>query len=228
MYGGAAAILVATALTPAPFGKRVGLVVGSLALLWLASSYRYQAELAFAHLHNWIAVLWLCSLFSRPRHRWLLLAGLLGFTGSLFAIPFEWIDWIDATPAGIDYAYHAAVLAPIAVPELGLRLVLAFAFAQAFHYAVWVRLVPELMRRRRAPRSFGASYAALARDFSPTFMLLVLVSMVALAGAALYALREAREAYLNFALFHGYLELAFAGVWWLSGLAPGAEGSRRR
>jgi hypothetical protein len=113
------------------------------------------------------------------------------------------------------FDYHIAYLLPPNASPIMLRLVLVFAFAQAFHYAVWIRLVPELSRERKAPRSFSASYRALTAEFGHWVIAGTGLAIVVLVVAAVFALKEARSGYLRFALFHGYLELAFLAVAWL-------------
>src|SRR5207342_1597240 len=58
---------------------------------------------------------------------------------------------------------------------LALRFTGFFAFAQAVHYGVWLKLLPEEDRARRGVRSFRASYRALTRDLGHVLPVAALV-----------------------------------------------------
>jgi hypothetical protein len=116
------------------------------------------------------------------------------------------------------WAWRPRPLSALAIPAAALVgwLVLwhvgsldttAFAFAQAVHYAVWLRLIPEDDRARPAPRGFKASWAALRADVGPWPLAAVALVALALAGWALFSADGARDAYFALATFHGYLEL---------------------
>jgi hypothetical protein len=179
-------------------------------------------DVVFAHAHNAVAVL--CWLAWRPRAgrlHWLVLALCLAATGLLLSglvdpifIASGVLDW---APAGLGLGAHVGQLAPGVGGPLGVRLVLAFAFAQAMHYAVWLRLLPEEDRPRPTPRGYRASYAALERDFGRPALLAFAALAAAIAGWALFDLAAARAGYLRFALFHGHLEVAALTVLGLEG-----------
>lgn len=215
IVAGIAAVALAVALTKAPWRARLGLLAPTLLTLALVCWQRRPAELVFAHLHNLVAAAWLIASFRGASRRWALAVAYAVAVGCLFWVPLAQAPLLLGGLGGMDWGYHLLTLTPATASEWWLRLVLVFAFAQAFHYAVWVRLVPELGRTRRAPRGFSASYRALQTDFGVWPLLLVAASMLLLALGAVFALRESREAYLRFALFHGYLELAFMAVAWL-------------
>jgi hypothetical protein len=215
MLAGIGAVLLAALTTQASWARRCVVLIPGTALLVAAWFFQRPMELFFAHAHNWVAVAWLLHLLEKPGHRWGLGIGLLAMSAALWFMPLSWFGFVGQSLGGMGFGYHMSALTPPGASTFAVRLVLLFAFTQAFHYAVWLRLVPELKRRRRAPRSFAASYNALSREFGSWFMICVLLGMVALALGAVFALREAREAYLGFALFHGYLELAFIAVGWL-------------
>jgi hypothetical protein len=223
IVAGVVAVLIAIVTSNAPWRARLALFVPGLAALAVVAWERRASELVFAHLHNAVAVAWLVASFRRMKHRLLLVLAFLVAVALLFCLPLGPVPLWPGGLDGMDWGYHLGVLTPGAASPFWVRLVLLFAFAQAFHYAVWMRLVPELERKRRAPRSFRASYAALNREFGTWPMLLVCAAMVALAIGSLWALRDSRETYLRFALFHGYLELAFLSVAWLElRRAPGS------
>ena len=83
-----------------------------------------------------------------------------------------------------------------------------FVFAQAAHYVVWLRLVPELDRDAPRPRSFHQTGRALVKDFSPWLLVLAAASGVTLVTWAFWDVAAARVAYLRSAFFHGHLEVA--------------------
>ena len=87
-------------------------------------------------------------------------------------------------------------------------LVLLFAFAQAVHYGIWLRLIPEEDRPQPSPRTFSASARALHRDMGTPMLFGATVLILGFAFWALLDLAHARISYLRLALFHGHLELA--------------------
>jgi hypothetical protein len=101
----------------------------------------------------------------------------------------------------------AALLGWLLLWLLGTLDTTAFAFAQAVHYAVWLRLIPDDDRARPAPRSFRASWQALVKDFGPWPLLGFLALALFVAAWGLYDSQAAREGYFALATFHGYLEL---------------------
>lgn len=177
------------------------------------------ANLAFAHLHNFIAVgLWL---WWRPRggrlYVWPLAFFLFAQVSLLLGAWDSTINFFGGlqTPrAGIDPGWMSAAYAPSASPEMAARLLLAFAFAQAVHYSVWLRLIPEYDRPQETPRSFRASFRALVADLGgPVLFAVVLVSLAIIAWGWI-DLAQARDGYLSLALFHGHLELAVLALFW--------------
>ncbi|MCA9569648.1 MAG: hypothetical protein KC656_17500, partial [Myxococcales bacterium] len=73
-------------------------------------------------------------------------------------------------------------------------------------------VIPEVGRKRPAPRSWAASLAALRADFGDRALVGFLGVAVAIAAWGALDLVGAREGYLRLALFHGPLELAVLGV----------------
>ena len=102
-------------------------------------------------------------------------------------------------------------------PDWTLRLLLIFAFAQAAHYAIWTRLIPDDARPRPGLRSFAGSYRALIADCGRPLVIAALLVTGGLAAWALFEPASARIAYLRLALFHGPMELAVALLWILEG-----------
>ena len=186
-------------------------------------------DVIFAHAHNALAVL--CWLAWRPRvsrKHWgvlalYLVATLALLSGATDALVLAWrgLDW---SPAGLELGHRVGELALGAAPPMTARLVLAFAFAQAVHYAVWLRLIPEEDRPRATPRGYRASYAALEADFGRWPLVLCAAACVALAAWALIDLAAAHGGYLRFALFHGHLELAALTILGLEGRLSWSRG----
>ena len=108
-------------------------------------------------------------------------------------------------------------LSPWSDPVLALRVVAIFANAQALHYGLWLRLIPEDLRLRAAPRRFATSWDVLRQELGAPVLLTVCAGCVALAGWAVVDLARARDGYLRLALFHGPLELFAAGLLVLEG-----------
>lgn len=214
----AGALLIARApLRRRAIGLALAAPLGALCVI-----YTGWAELAFAHLHNAVGVaLWWAWRPRRGRLHWIPIALFAAASAALMAgaaAPLlRWSGGLHAPAAGTAMAYHVAALAPRAAPELALRLVLLFAFAQAVHYAVWLRLIPEEDRPRPAPRTFVGTYRALRADFGALPLLVVAALALGLAAWACVDLAQARIGYLRFAGFHGQLELAAAALLWAEG-----------
>jgi hypothetical protein len=194
--------------------RRIIVAMLVVALSLLAWRWQYESQLIFAHLHNFIAVLlwW----FWRPhRHGWVVIVPILFFAASL-AIGLGWVSPLFAfaasAPQGLDPSIHLSIMAPGLAEPWGLRLVLLFAFAQAVHYGVWLRLIPEDDRAQATPRSFQATFRVLKQDLGPKLLGAAFFLACGLAIWAVIDLAEARTGYLRLALFHGYLELAIAAI----------------
>ena len=209
----------------------IGWVVAYFAAQWLApqwaprlplgepgSSLNHAAAfvLAFVHLHNAMALaLWWAL---RPRDRRalavvaLVVAGAaLLLVGALDPVVAAASGWqVPLAIPGLDA--HAQAYAPGAEAPWAMRVVLSFAFLQAVHYAIWLRLVPEDARQRPAPRPFRASWRALRDDLGRPLLGLALLLALGIATWGALDLIAARAGYLRLATFHGYLELAVAAL----------------
>ena len=95
-----------------------------------------------------------------------------------------------------------------------------FAFAQAVHYGVWLRLIPEDDRKQATPRPFIATFRALRQDMGGVVLLVATLLATGLAAWAVFDLAEARMSYLRLALFHGYLELAACAILYIQYQKP--------
>jgi hypothetical protein len=215
---GCIAVVFAVTLTQGVWLRRVALLLPALLLLTAALSFRRTTELVFAHAHNGVALLWLLGRFGHAPQRLGLALAFAASVALLWWLPLESVLW-PTSLGGMDLGYHLRALAPVDAPEWGVRLVLVFAFAQLFHYAVWIQLVPVLAREPGSRFAFGASYRALVRELGRWSVWAVVFAVLALGVAACWSLRDARELYLRFAIFHGYFELAFMAIAWLEGSA---------
>lgn len=176
--------------------------------------------LILAHAHNAIAVgLWLAIAPSRTPLRWaaaavILLGGVAITLGALDAVPLATGGW--QTPvAGFD---ANSLGDSLALPGLGpARSLMLYAYAQAVHYAIWVRLIPGERALTEAPVSFRRALGGLRAALgSPAFAVCLVVAL-ALPAAGLAFPAESRRIYLDLAGFHAWLELAigahFAIAW---------------
>lgn len=199
--------------------RRIAGLLLALPLAVLCARFSGYAELAFAHLHNVIALaLWWAY---RPRKTSLHAIPLALFAALTIALLcglaeplLSALGTLSGPEGSTSLRRHLASLAPFAGPELGLRLVLAYAFAQAVHYAVWLRLLPEDDRARQAPRSFTSSWRALRDDLGLPLLAIAFAVALGIAAWAAVSLAAARTGYLRFAVFHGQLELAAAALLW--------------
>lgn len=189
----------------------------AIPLAAVCARFAGYAELAFAHLHNLVALaLWWGY---RERKTALHAIPLVLFAALMVALlsGAATTGMLTGPTGAGSLRAHLASLAPFATPELGVRYVLAFAFAQSVHYAVWLRLVPEEDRAREAPRSFTSSWRALRDDLGVVPLALAGAVAVCIAAWAVFDLAAARTGYLRGAVFHGQLELVAAALLWAEG-----------
>lgn len=148
------------------------------------------ADLIAAHGHNFVAlVVWIVVAW---RSRTALIPVALVLAGCAV---------IAFAPVSSDVPWEFTGLG-------SLRWVTLFAFCQASHYMVWLRLLPEEVREREGIRSFAATLRALARDLGGPLVALAAAMALATTAYALVDASDARNAYLRVAFFHGFLELA--------------------
>lgn len=182
-------------------------------LIALSFEHGWTADLIFAHGHNFVAVLlwWLW----RPRVSKLHWIPLAVFVAGVALIMLGAADGVLMRDSLFDSPFTSVTLdrmawglAPGMVGELAIRLVVLFAFAQAVHYTVWLRMVPDEDRGRPTPRTFVASFRALRDDLGLWLLGATVLASVAVAVWAIVAdVGTARDGYLRMALFHGNLEL---------------------
>lgn len=218
-FGFAPLVLIGVVARHASLGRRLVPILAGLMLIGIGSIFPHELALAFAHLHNFVAIG--LFLWWRPRQRgwhWLpVLAFAAGCAVILTGVADPLLlgtDGWNVSADGTDLYWQLAVYAPGAGITWGARLVLLFAFAQAMHYGVWLRLLPEEDRARETPRTFSASFAALRADWGRAGTWVIGLVTLVLAVWAVADLYEARMGYLRLVLFHGYFELAAVALLW--------------
>jgi hypothetical protein len=198
---------------------RLAIVALGLVAVALVARFGRTADVVLAHAHNVVAI-GIAIAWSRTTRRTLVACSGLFTVVSvlLLAGAFDRVWWHallhgaprSASPLSLDAL--VATFSPLADPIVGLRMVVFFAFAQSVHYAVWLRVVPEIDRPKPAPRPFVASLDALANDLGGAVLLLVAIASLAIGSVAFVDLDIARDGYLRLARFHGPLELALVGL----------------
>ena len=254
------AIVGGAAATAAGYGVRGGLASAGFVLLFSRGTRARRAiglgvvaalfglaqwagpisDLAFAHLHNFVAVgLWWAW---RPRSKSLHFLPLLAFIAGSAALLYgaagpllRLTGGLSAPGSGLSLRQLTYSLSPaqVGVGPLAVRLVLLYGFAQAVHYIVWLRLIPEDDRPSPTPRSYSQSYRVLGKDVGAITLWLTAAGIAVFAVWALVtSAGAARNAYLSVAFFHGDLELVAAALLFsearLSGQGASAGGGSRK
>jgi hypothetical protein len=229
---GFAAVAGACAASDGPARRRVlGIAVagaGATACVLTGAT----ATLILVHLHNVVAVLlWWRWRGDDARLRALPVAAFV-FGSLLIAsggLDHGFGGLARVGPLGEDLDIYLGSLAPGLEGALGLRLVLLYCFAQAVHYVIWLRLVPEDDRDRPSTRSFRASWRALVAELGLPALVITAALALGLAAWAVSDLAAARVGYLRAVGFHVFLELAVLASLWVSGrgfMIPAREASR--
>ncbi len=165
-----------------------------------------------AHLHNFVAVgLWLFVLRGEVRlsHVVSLVVGYGLIAGFLFSGLGDGLIFAADDIGAFGLGSMTAILAPHVPPDDGLRWVLLYAFAQSFHYAIWIRLIPQRIDTRKSPPTFARSLSRLRRDFGTLgFVFLAVMTLALPLSAVLLDPADVRNAYLVAAIGHGYIEFA--------------------
>lgn len=185
----------------------------------------WYADLAFVHVHNFVAIaIWLLWRKHESRLHWIFPAL---FFGASAVILLGGAEPILALTGGLSAPWTDLALRDVVRgvswhnPGVwGTRLVVLFVFAQAAHYVVWLRLVPEDDRPSPAPRSYKKTYRAMTADVGGLVMWAALIGSLVFAVWAFDSVGGARNAYLRMAFFHGHLELIAVAVLWAEGLFP--------
>lgn len=220
--GGLAGAALALGIAQTSWLRRIGGWSVVAVLFALAQRAPLTAALLFAHLHNFVGVLIWCAW--RPRQTRFHVAPIALFAGlSLviltgFAMPLSALTrGLEAPWTGMRMFDLCASLTPNPMDPNSIRFVILYAFAQATHYVVWLRLVPEDDRPNKSPRSYGQSFRALTSDLGSLLLWLSVIGALGLIGWALVAPGAARDGYLRWAFFHGHLELAAGALLWAEG-----------
>lgn len=180
-------------------------------------------DLAFAHLHNLVAIgFWW---FWRPRARRLHYIPLaLVLIGSALILGGA-LDGLVWTLGAVERSPAPQLVLGSFVGELSgglpapwsIRLVLSFAFLQSVHYLIWLRMIPDEAQRRETPRSYRHTMRTLATEIGPISLAVIIAFALGIALWGAVDLTNARRGYLRLALFHGHLEIAAATWLWLRG-----------
>jgi len=214
-----AAIAAMVASRRVQLGPGVALVVASLGL-YASIKFTHATSTWVAHLHNLVALIlflfWPRFVGRTRTDAMPLMPLLLVLLGALFlmlggaSLVGQGILELDMEEGfGTPLVHHLYSLAPEGVSfELGVRLVLLFAFAQSVHYGVWLRAIPEEDRPQPTPRSFSRGWNALREEGSLMAMIVFAVLTVLLIAWSAFDVSAARTGYLRFALAHGFLEVA--------------------
>lgn len=218
-FGFAPLVLVGLVARRAGFWRRMVPISAGIFLLGIGSIFPHELALLFAHAHNFVAL----ALFFLWRERetkwhWLPIAvfatGCAVILGGVGERLLAATSGLEVAADTTDLYWQLAVYAPGAGLTWGTRLVLLFAFAQAMHYGVWLRLLPEEDRQRATPRSFAASFRALRSDWGRIGTYAIGLVALVMAVWAVIDLYQARMGYLRLVLFHGYFELAAVAMLW--------------
>lgn len=167
---------------------------------------------ALAHLHGLGAV---AEYARRARARgvpaWPFVAAVAAILGAAALGAFDalWATtlWAPRSAAASIVAEAAgSALDGASAPALR-RALFVYAFGQSLHFAIWLRLVPELDRAAPVPQPFRRALALFEADFG-RWARLLLVACVVAAPLILVGGGAAREAYFALGYFHVGLEAA--------------------
>jgi hypothetical protein len=170
------------------------------------------AVLALAHLHG-LASLAYFAISARRRRLpvWPLVIGavVLGVLGASGAL--------DAAMAATLYAPRGAARSIVAeavgsaLPHASMavfrRALFLYAFGQSLHFAVWLKLLPEVDRQAPVPKPFRRAFLDFAADFKAWALPLLVLAPCAV-GTMLMGGGVARELYFALTYFHVGLEAA--------------------
>lgn len=217
MVCGNIAVLGAMLWVHKPSRWRWPLLAVSVYLCFLSVRWPQEAILVVGHLHNFIAVgLWLYwSKGEGPWHRYagvivlyLLCVAALGF--GVFERLSASTGAFSAPASGLHFGELVSFLAPGFSPTWGFRLVLIYAFAQAIHYTVWLRLIPgnHHFYSKPRPSTFRENIQRLRHDFGSVGFVLCIAGCVLVPVLGIFHPTGTRSVYLSLILFHGWLEIA--------------------
>lgn len=203
-----------------PFSLRGVVGLSGAGLVAASVAFGPIADAAFAHGHHAIALIAFVALAPRrPGTIVFLVASVV--LASLVVVTSVSPERVAEQVGVAPLLAIGGVLAPGAAPRTAAVVVAVYALHQAMHYGLWLRLVPDAVRERSAPRTFAASHRALVEDFGTAGLAFVVgASLVVAALVLVLPAIEAREHYLRLALFHGPLEVGLLGLALAEGRRP--------
>ena len=220
LRGGLLAAAGAILAARASWRRRAAGLVVVAALFAVAQRYGWVAEALLVHLHNFVAFGFFLVWRKRAGHGYLWPAALF-VVGSALIVAGAHEPLMAATGGydvrwtRLDMAEMEWAIAPTIVGPTASRLVVLYAFQQAMHYVVWLRLVPDEARPQSTPRSFRLSYRALVRELGPWLVGAALAACLVFWGMAVESPAYARRSYLQISFFHVYLELVAIAAFWV-------------
>jgi hypothetical protein len=201
-------------------------VAVALALGAAAQAAPFTARLAFAHLHNVVALLlWLHLFRSRPRAVLLPLVLIVGL--ALFLLSGQTFAWTEHLGTSSVLGLHVLTAADTLAPGLPIReaagLTVCFTFMQSVHYSTWLLVVPQEDVRGQGTATWRMAARSMLREMGTAGVVFMLLALAAVPIAACFDLHGTRTLYLSLAMFHGYLELAL-GVYFFTRGGIGGPG----
>ena len=221
-----AAVAGAAAAAHGPARRRLLVMMVAAGAMLAIAAWRRPSLIVMVHLHNVVAIgLWWAW---RPRRTWLHAIPLLAFVGLsvlLWSVAGS-LGGPAVAPQQLGWTAHMAQLAPGFSETTAVRIVVLFCFAQAVHYAIWLRVVPDEDRDRPTPRTFSQTLRALRQELGRPVLVVAVVAALVFAGWALFDLAHARYSYLRFGMFHVTLELCAAALLFIEGRPAHTQGQR--
>ncbi|MEO7731795.1 MAG: hypothetical protein ABIY55_12535, partial [Kofleriaceae bacterium] len=213
---GAVVVIGAVLLTPAADARRrAAVLAAALGFAAIAWSSPVITSYVVMHGHNLVALVVLIALAGHRRVGWALAGGALAITALVLTGGLDAVLPMGALDELAGYVLPDAALARWSTAACA-RVALTFVFLQGVHYAVWLRLIPAVMRAHGGMRGFGASLRALERDCTAPVLAIVAAAALALPVLALVGARDVvtlRDLYVQLAGGHAYLELAVLARW---------------
>ncbi|HEY8212155.1 MAG TPA: hypothetical protein VIG99_31955 [Myxococcaceae bacterium] len=190
------------------------LLLVAFAALFGAASLRWplRSTIVLSHAHAWCSMACLALLARRRAPlAWVPMAAAAAVVLGSFAGAFDaWLPAAPYLPASAADSLEATRQFA-AFPNAGAlaqqRALFAYAFGQALHYSIWVRLVPDVDRPASVPQSFRVAWARLRADLGRWAVPLAAACAVAPA-AILLGGSAGHEAYFTLVYFHVGLEAA--------------------
>ncbi len=221
-----AAVAGAAAAAHGPTRRRVAVIAVAVGMMAAIAAWRRPSLILMVHLHNLVAIgLWWAW---RPRRTWVHAIPLVVFAGLSAAL--WWMttptDALGPISADLGWQVHASQLAPGFSEADAARVVALFCFAQAVHYAIWLRVVPDDDRDRPTPRTFGQTLRALRREIGRPVLVAAAVAALVFAIWAVFDLAQSRASYLRLGMFHVTLELCAAALLFIEGRPAHLRGPR--